>query len=238
MQKVSLYRPGHALTDFGRGTLEREKQWGRRMPCQGGCAMMDADLKVMRQAALEATPGPWANTDTVKEMLGYEPMDWWYVYAKRSDNDKLADTKLPILVCKMAGNRATEAECAKARFEQFSENKPCSDPGQAGKDARFIATWNPQACLDLLQDMEITECALADADRETKRLWDFVCEIGKMLGLHECQREHGCWPTLNAIRAELERTLEDAFYVGQTAYSLGYNDGQRDGQKSGGNDGK
>lgn len=188
--------------------------------------MTEKERKKLKKVALDATPGPWCNCETVKKMFGYQPIDWWYVYAKRPDDDEFAH--LPDLVCKMAGHRATKQEMEKARFEQFNENKPWHDPGQAGKDARYIATWNPQAALDLLQDLETGEMALADAEREIKRLWEFVCEVGKALRLHEDQLQSGSWPLLATIRNELERTLENNEYLGQTAYFMGYHDGQND----------
>lgn len=101
-----------------------------------------ADLEAKAKAA---TPGPWANTDNVLDMFGREPLDWWHVYAKVPD---FSMSCIPIM--QMHSHMATDDEMCQAREDHFRKGLPMHDPGQAGKNARFIAAANPATVLRLV----------------------------------------------------------------------------------------
>lgn len=88
-------------------------------------------LLARRALAEKATPGPWANYDTVKSLFGCEPFDWGNVYARLHDN------RLWIIMS-MNNNMITEEE-----KEQAWKDKRKYDPGQSGKNAAFVAANDP-----------------------------------------------------------------------------------------------
>ena len=86
--------------------------------------------------AKAATPGPWANTDNVKELFGQDPIDWWYIYA---EDESLSCA--PISVCRVTGH-ATDEEERESRRKRFRHGR-MKDPGQGGRNAAYIAAVDP-----------------------------------------------------------------------------------------------
>lgn len=103
-----------------------------------------ADLRAKAQAA---TPGPWANGETVDDLFNADPIDWWLIYA---GNDELG---FPVKTICRATGYATEEEEKEAR-EHHRHTGKIKDPGQGGRNAAFIAAANPQAILQLLDMVE------------------------------------------------------------------------------------
>lgn len=97
--------------------------------------LTDAELARLEELAAKATPGPWANTDTVFELCGAHPDDWWKIYAKKTEDVGVYPY---ITVCSMSF-RATDEEVAEARRVSWNDHAKMYDPGQAGNDARYIA---------------------------------------------------------------------------------------------------
>ncbi len=89
----------------------------------------------LRELAAKATPGPWANTDTVFELFGAYPDDWWKIYAKKPEGMR----GIPYLIVCGMSCRATDEEMAEARRVSWSDHTKPYDLGQAGNDARYIA---------------------------------------------------------------------------------------------------
>lgn len=98
-------------------------------------------LLARRALAEKATPGPWANYDTVKSLFGCEPFDWGNVYARLHDN------RLWIIMS-MNNNMITEEE-----KEQAWKDKRKYDPGQSGKNAAFVAANDPTTVIATIDEI-------------------------------------------------------------------------------------
>lgn len=95
--------------------------------------LTDAELARLEELARKATPGPWANTDTVHSLFGHYANDWWSIYAKDTAYDCPS-----IIVCSMS-HHASEEEKDKAREVSWRDRSKIYDPGQSGHNARYIA---------------------------------------------------------------------------------------------------
>lgn len=113
-------------------------------------------LTDLEAKAMAATPGPWANTDTVTDMFEVEPSDWWNIYAKFPGED------CPCIPIMQMIALATEEEMSQAREDHFRKKLPMRDPGQSGKNARFVAVANPSAVLRLVALVRIMADWLED----------------------------------------------------------------------------
>ena len=159
-----------------------------------------ADLEAKAKAA---TPGPWANTDNVMEMFGVEPSDWWNIYAKSKGKGK----GLPCIpIMQMNSNLATEEEMLQAREDHFRKGLPERDPGQSGKNARFVVAANPAAVLRLVAMV-----------RWLAGQGDYVCppEKFRTVDCPEVQREEfcpckRCWAeaAYNATEAQIKKEAQ------------------------------
>lgn len=98
-------------------------------------------LLARRALAEKATPGPWANFDTVKSLFGCEPYGWGDVYARLSDN------RLWIIMS-MNKHMITEEE-----KEQARKDKRKYDPGQSGKNAAFVAANDPTTVIAIIDEI-------------------------------------------------------------------------------------
>lgn len=111
-------------------------------------------LLARRALAEKATPGPWANFDTVKSLFGCEPYDWGNVYARLSDN------RLWIIMS-MNKHMITEEE-----KEQARKDKRKYDPGQSGKNAAFVAANDPTTVIAIIDEIIRLRGEIARLERE------------------------------------------------------------------------
>lgn len=138
-------------------------------------------LADLRGKAEAATPGPWANGETIDDLFNADPIDWWLIYA---GNDELG---FPVKTICRATGYATEEEEKEAR-EHHRHTGKIKDPGQGGRNAAYIAAANPVTVLQLLDMVErleeeadwlaqrLAECCLSYSEaREDEETCGFPC---------------------------------------------------------------
>ncbi|MBE6440708.1 MAG: hypothetical protein E7022_00005 [Desulfovibrio desulfuricans] len=112
-------------------------------------AELEAEIRHILALAAEATPGPWACSDNVEQIFGVKHWDWWEIYAKNPD----MDSRVPIRVlARMSSHWCTKEEELEARAAYFAGKKH-PDPGESGKNARFIAGVNPAVIQRIMNAM-------------------------------------------------------------------------------------
>lgn len=94
-------------------------------------------LLARRALAEKATPGPWASYTNVEKVFGVTAYDWGKVYAR------VGEYVWAILTMNL--NRLSPEEETEARAA-FREGRGI-DPGQPGRDARFIASNAPETVM-------------------------------------------------------------------------------------------
>ena len=104
----------------------------------------DAQLDALEKLAGEATPGPWATYGNSQEILGGQICSGWHdVYG-------LVDGEIWVLMA-MNSNMVEPEELQLPATEKGFRRK--SAPGQAGKNARYVAAANPAVVLALIAEV-------------------------------------------------------------------------------------
>lgn len=118
--------------------------------------MTDAELDVLEKLASEATPGPWATYDNSQDVFGREPYDWFQIYAM-IDGDMW-------VIMQANGNMVEPEDLQLPATEKTVRRKYA--PGQAGKNARYVAAANPQAVLALIHELRECRSKLAEYEQQ------------------------------------------------------------------------
>lgn len=116
--------------------------------------MSDTELADLEAKAKAATPGPWACWGTVKNLLGIGPTNWGIVYAALTEAGGR-----PGVLFTTNHHLVTEAEKKQAR-------KDHTDPGQAGRNAAYVAAANPAAVLSLIAELRQARADVAQLEKE------------------------------------------------------------------------
>lgn len=104
----------------------------------------DSQLDALEKLAGEATPGPWATYGNSQEILGGQICSGWHdVYG-------LVDGEIWVLMA-MNSNMVEPEELQLPATEKGFRRK--SAPGQAGKNARYVAAANPAVVLALIAEV-------------------------------------------------------------------------------------
>lgn len=107
-------------------------------------ALPDAQLDALEKLAGEATPGPWATYGNSQEILGGQICSGWHdVYG-------LVDGEIWVLMA-MNSNMVEEEERQLPATEKDVRRKYA--PGQAGRNARYVAAANPAVVLALIAEV-------------------------------------------------------------------------------------
>ena len=107
-------------------------------------ALPDAQLDALEKLAGEATPGPWATYGNSQEILGGQVCSGWHdVYG-------LIDGEIWVLMA-MNSNMVEPEERQLPATEKDVRRKYA--PGQAGRNARYVAAANPAVVLALIQEL-------------------------------------------------------------------------------------
>lgn len=118
----------------------------------GNSRLSDAELDEMERLAGEATPGPWATYENSQDVFGRKPYDWFQIYA-------MIDGEMWVIMC-ANGNMVEIEERQLPATEKGFRRK--SSPGQAGKNARYVAAANPAAVLSLIAEVRAARAAGKD----------------------------------------------------------------------------
>jgi len=100
----------------------------------------------------------------VEQIFGVEHWDWWEIYAKNPD----MDSRVPIRVlARMSPHWCTKEEEHEARAAHFAGKKH-PDPGESGKNARFMAAVNPAVIQRIMSAVlvRLAELKKAQAERD------------------------------------------------------------------------
>ena len=103
----------------------------------------DAQLDALEKLAGEATPGPWATYDNSQDVFGRKPYSWFQIYAM-IDGDMW-------VIMSANSNMVEPEELQLPATEKGFRRK--SAPGQAGKNARYVAAANPAVVLALIAEV-------------------------------------------------------------------------------------
>lgn len=103
----------------------------------------DAQLDALEKLAGEATPGPWATYDNSQDVFGRKPYSWFQIYAM-IDGDMW-------VIMSANSNMVEPEELQLPATEKGFRRK--SAPGQAGKNARYVAAANPAVVLALIHEL-------------------------------------------------------------------------------------
>ena len=126
---------------------------GKIREIPGNSRLSDAELDALEKLAGEATPGPWATYGNSQEILGGQIFSGWHdVYG-------LVDGEIWVLMS-MNGNMVEPEECQLPATEKDVRRKYA--PGQAGKNARYVAAANPAAVLSLIAEVRAARAAGRD----------------------------------------------------------------------------
>lgn len=107
-------------------------------------SLPDAQLDALEKLAGEATPGPWATYGNSQEILGGQICSGWHdVYG-------LVDGEIWVLMA-MNSNMVEEEERQLPATEKDVRRKYA--PGQAGRNARYVAAANPAVVLALIAEV-------------------------------------------------------------------------------------
>ena len=107
-------------------------------------ALPDARLDALEKLAGEATPGPWATYGNSQEILGGQVCSGWHdVYG-------LIDGEIWVLMA-MNSNMVEPEERQLPATEKDVRRKYA--PGQAGRNARYVAAANPAVVLALIAEI-------------------------------------------------------------------------------------
>lgn len=107
-------------------------------------SLPDAQLDALEKLAGEATPGPWATYGNSQEILGGQVCSGWHdVYG-------LIDGEIWVLMA-MNSNMVEPEERQLPATEKDVRRKYA--PGQAGRNARYVAAANPAVVLALIAEV-------------------------------------------------------------------------------------
>lgn len=107
-------------------------------------SLPDAQLDELEELAGEATPGPWATYGNSQEILGGQVCSGWHdVYG-------LIDGEIWVLMA-MNSNMVEPEERQLPATEKDVRRKYA--PGQAGRNARYVAAANPAVVLALIAEV-------------------------------------------------------------------------------------
>lgn len=106
-------------------------------------ALPDAQLDELEELAGKATPGPWATYDNSQDVFGRKPYDWFQIYAM-IDGDMW-------VIMSANGNMVEPEERQLPATEKDVRRKYA--PGQAGRNARYVAAANPAVVLALIAEV-------------------------------------------------------------------------------------
>ena len=119
--------------------------------------MTDAELDELEMLAKEATTGPWATYGNCREILGGQICsDWYDVYG-------LVDDEIWVLM-KMNSNMVEPEDLQLPATEKTVRRKYA--PGQAGKNARYVAAANPATILALIHELRECRAKLAEYEQQ------------------------------------------------------------------------
>lgn len=126
---------------------------GKFREIPGNSRLSDAEIDELEKLAGEATPGPWATYGNSQEILGGQVCSGWHdVYG-------LVDGEIWVLMA-MNSNMVEPEECQLPATEKTVRRKQA--PGQAGKNARYVAAANPAAVLSLIAEVRAARAAGKD----------------------------------------------------------------------------
>lgn len=118
----------------------------------GNSRLTDAEIDELEKLAGEATPAPWATYENSQDVFGRKPYDWFQIYA-------MIDGEMWVIMC-ANGNMVELEECQLPATEKTVRRKQA--PGQAGKNARYVAAANPAAVLSLITEVRAARAAGKD----------------------------------------------------------------------------
>lgn len=125
---------------------------GKIREIPGNSRLSDAELDELEALAKEATPAPWATYENSQDVFGRKPYDWFQIYAM-IDGDMW-------VIMSANGNMVELEKRQLPAIEKTVRRK--QSPGQAGKNARYVAAANPAAVLSLIAEVRAARAAGKD----------------------------------------------------------------------------
>ena len=118
--------------------------------------MTDAELDELEMLAKDATTGPWATYDNSQDVFGRKPYDWFQIYA-------IIDGDMWVIMG-ANGNMVEPEDLQLPATEKTVRRKYA--PGQAGKNARYVAAANPATILALIHELRECRAKLAEYEQQ------------------------------------------------------------------------